>query len=297
MKNVMLYAVDLTGFDEARMRSALENLPFAHCDKLQDRSGGFIPAGPSESLLHAVDGVWTMQLREERRKVPPAVLRERLAEKIAERKRQGEEVKGRLKRELKEEAYYALLAEVIPQSTYQRAVIDTRTSRLAIEASSPKKAEDFLVSLNSALAGEAHIAPLRFRNDIAESMSNWVRNDDVPEGIVLGDTCVVADRDGGGRITYRKQELADDERLREYLSQHRVLEQLEIVQGANLRLTLTHKGVLKGLKALDGYDEARAENEGLSDEATAFDVDLVLFAAALREVIEVLTPAFGGFEE
>ncbi|MCP1674180.1 recombination associated protein RdgC [Natronocella acetinitrilica] len=297
LKNLSVYQFDGAGVSADVLAEGLAEHPFAPCAPTEaERSGWVAPLGGEGQLVHELQAAMLFSLQTEKKVVPAGVIRERMNELVREIQEQqpGRKIDKSLKEDLQQRILDELLPRAFPQISRMRGYIDTRLGLLLVETTSANKADAFVEQLRGALRKTEHnLSFVRFNHEPREIISNWMRNNDLPEAFEAGMKCVLKDGDGTGSINYKGQELNNDEQLRQYLADYKYISELELSHQDNVTFTLTEKMVLKGIKPI-GLVSDNIKAIDHDDEISRQDAEFALHIGAVRELFPALALAFGG---
>ncbi len=247
-------------------------------------------------LTHATAGCIMICARREEKVLPPAVIRERLTEKVdaleeTEKRRAGR----RERQEIRDEIVQDLLPRAFTRSALTYAYIDIRNRWLVIDAASVKKAEE-LISLLRETLGTLPLRPLQVNQAPTGVMTAWLKSGGPPGDFQIQDECELRDRvEEGGVVRCRRQNLEGSE-IKTHLDAGKQLVQLSLEWHERLGFLLTEELSIKRLRFLEVIQEEAAQSEA-EDAATRFDLDFSLMTLELGRFIPRLIEVFGGLAE
>jgi len=246
----------------------------------------------SEQLTHAANGYIMICSRKEEKVLPTAVVREILAEKVAQiEEEQARTVRRNEKEELRQEILVDLLPKAFSKSSRTYAYIDPKADWLVVDAASATKAEE-LVSLLRETLGTLPAIPATVLSAPASILTNWLNGLNVPANYVIEDQCELRDPNAEGAIIRcTKQDLLSDE-IQVHLKAGKQATKLAIAWNEHLTCVLCDDLSIKRLRFMDILQEAAAD-EGI-DEASRFDADFALMTLELSRFIPSVIEAFGG---
>lgn len=214
-RNLQIYQLQHSfDLNPEELHARLEPQAARECGGMELASYGWEkPLGRHGALLtHAVNGHIMLCARNEKRILPAAVIRERLAQKVEEiEEAESRKVRRREKEELKDILMQQLLPQAFTTSTLTYAYIDIKGSWLVVDASSTKKSEDLINLLRDSL-GTLKVKPVTPAQSPAAVMTSWLAGKAPQDGFVVTDECELRDpMDEGGIIRCRRQDLMGDE--------------------------------------------------------------------------------------
>ncbi|MCG8429164.1 MAG: recombination-associated protein RdgC [Chromatiales bacterium] len=251
------------------------------------------PLGRAGSqLTHAVGKCTMVCVRKDEKVLPAAVVREVLAERIAEiEEAEARKVRRREQTELRDEIMQDLLPKAFSKSSQTYAYIDAKNGWLVVDASSPKRAEELITLMRETL-GTFQVRPVAVEQSPAAVMTAWLNGHPSGEFIVQ-DECELRDPvEEGAIVRCRRQDLESEE-IATHINAGKQVVRLALDWGERLSFLLADDMTVRRLRFLDVIQEEAAEAEG-GDEATRFDVDFSLMSLELERFLPRLFDALGG---
>ncbi|MCW8943492.1 MAG: recombination-associated protein RdgC [Sedimenticola sp.] len=268
------------------------------CGSLELASLGWQPplGRGADLLTHAAGNCTMICARREERVLPASVVRELLADKVAEiEESEGRKVRRKEQDEIKDELMQDLLPRAFIKSSRLYAYIDTKNQWLVVDAASSKRAEE-LVSLLRETLGTLPAKHFEVNDAPASIMTAWVSGAAATSEFLIQDECELRDTvEEGGIIRCRRQDLEGEE-IRVHLDAGKQVVKLALEWGERLGFVLSDDFSIKRLKFLDLILEEAANSEA-EDAATRFDVDFSLMSLELERFITQLVEVFGGLAE
>jgi recombination associated protein RdgC len=297
-KNLTIHQIEGFSLDAEELSRRLAANLFTPCTEHEvSRKGWVSPINEqSEQLVYECMGGMLICLKSERKDLPARVVNQKLKERIAARQAElGEgEVVGREERQsMREEVILELIPKCFSTHDHLKAYIDCKAGLVVIDSASEKEAEQLMETLRSHIGDAATTRPVGVMNSIPEVMSNWIRNQDLPEGLEAGLRCKVCNRGESGSIAYQNQDLVNDERLRGYLDDNKYISELELLWEDKLQFRFTEKFVFKGVKAQNTLKEEIQEASGEAN-VQRLDAEFALLLGNVRELYGAITHMFGG---
>lgn len=295
-RNLQIYLLsDPFELSAEELHDRLLNNASRKCGSLEMSTLGWErPLGRNGSqLTHAVAGCIMICARREQKVLPPAVIRERLTEKVGQlEETEHRRVGRREQKELRDEIMLDLLPKAFTRSALTYAYIDSQNGWLIIDTASANRAEDLISLLRDSL-GSLNLRPLEVNRSPAGVMTSWIKRGKPPGGFDIQDECELKDRtEDGGVVRCRRQNLEGSE-IKTHLDAGKELVQLALEWQGRLGFLLTEEPAIKRLKFLDVIQDEAAQSEA-EDEATRFDLDFSLMTLELARFIPRLLDVFGG---
>lgn len=295
-KNLRVYRLS-QAFEHSpeALAEALALKPFEPCGKQEMfRDGWVSPLGRhGKSLVHSANGYIMISAKRQEKVLPAAVINEYLEEKIIQISQEEGRAVGRGERtNLKDEIVFSLLPNALTKSQVQFAYIAPNEHWLVINASSAKKAEDFLSLLRDVL-GSLAVIPLVTKNQPMQTMTRWLENSDLPKGFALGDECELeAPKDEGRIIRCKKQDLTASE-LINHIHTGMLVKKLALIWQESIEFIVDHELGIKRLKFSDEILD-KVNDRHPDSAAEEFDLDFSFMTLELKGFLTALTEVFGG---
>lgn len=291
---------------------------FVPCSNSQLESSGFVPPlpvfgkapEPADYVFEVArpDGerFVLVTLRFESRLLPASVIKKAFVERCAELERTtGAPIKGRIKKDLKEEVIRALIPKAFTRQTDVRAVFAMKSGWLFVESSSPTKTDSFMTRLVGAL----ELAPVRKpkpKCPLSSAMQAWLISGEAPAGFTVDRECELKG-ENAATIRYTHLNLDNDE-VRRHVREGKAPAQVALTYDDRLSFVITSKMVFKkiGLSLAGASQEARdnmtpidAENESqvreeLNEDALSLGADVLIAATAFVRGVDALMDSLGG---
>ena len=272
-----------------------EAFPFKPCGSQDIASSGFISPitrntdGP---LVHSESGFMMALIKHETKLLPTDVRKEALHAKIEKLEaEQGRKLKKTEKDSIKDEVLHALLPRAFSRYGTTAVLFDLEGGRIFINAGA-KKSEDAMALIRKSL-GSLPVVPLTMETPIELTLSDWVREGELPAGFTMGERAqlkaILAD---GGVITCNKQDLQSDE-IGGHLSAGKVVTKLALDWMERIQLVIDDSGLITGLKF---SETLREQNDDIDREDVALrtSADILLMGSELVALVDDLTVALGG---
>ncbi len=284
--------------DPETLEEALAGHAFRPCGTLDHFSYGWVaPLGRhGTALSHGAAGRVMLCARKEEKLLPPAVVREIVAERAeAIEQEQGRPLRRKERDELKAQVVDELLPRAFSRSRLTFAYIAPQEHLVVVNATSAKAAEELLSHLRNTL-GSLPVVPLAPRTSPVAVMTRWLTEGAVPNGITLEDECELREKgEDGGIVRCRRQDLTAEE-IGAHLAAGKQVTRLAIGWEERLTCVVDQELTIKRLRFSDALIEDQGESE-MEDPAAAFDADFTLMAGELARFVPRLLELFGGESE
>jgi len=292
-KNLSLLRLPLeytpTGVNE--FEQALSEHPLRSPGPLELETRGFVsPFSRADAALsHAPNAYRLFCLGTETRMLPASVLRDAVAERIAEHEaKTGRKPGKRLRNDMRE----AALGELLPRAFIKRArvgaYIDAAHRFLIVDTASDTAAEAVCTAVRDAL-GTFPARPLAAEASLTLLMSEWLISGELPAGFELGDQVKLQDpSDSASTVRGTHIDPTADE-IREHARCGKQVTQLGLTYDGRISFVLDAKLKLRGLSFSDGaleHLDDKAEEGADADQM--FEAELFLQAEELTRLFSAL---------
>lgn len=290
-KNIQLYRISQqSGLEITRFEEQLSRLTLQPCASSDEQSLGWQPARGEGALVHSVNHQWLICLGAEQKLLPSSVVRQFADDraKLIE-ETEGRRVGRKEMRELRE----TITTELLPRAFVRRrqtfAWIDPQNGWLAVDASSPAKAEELLECLFKVVEGLS-VKPVKVQQSPCGAMTAWV-NDGTISGAFTIDQDLELKSQENATVRYAKHALDGDE-IRQHIMGGKVVTRLAMTWADKISFVLNEGLQLKRLSFLDVLQE---KSEGVAEnEDERLDLDFALMTGELNQLFVDLLEALGG---
>jgi recombination associated protein RdgC len=291
-KNIRVFQFqDPIKYQPEQIAQQLEEITFQPCPKSLPFSMGFVAPSGNElgPLVHGSNGFMMIRLRIEEKVLPPAVVREKLQDKIKEiEEARGRKVYKDEKERLKDEIYENLLSKAFTKSSYVNAVIDTEKNYLIIDSASGKKQAQFISLLNRCIANPVFAPKLQ---SVPQILTQWVRHNDHPSSFYINNACVLKDiTEEGGVIRLKKQDLGSDA-IQWFLKDGYLATQALLEWSEQISFTLKEDFSISGVRFLEAVKDLAKDGMSESPEQR-FSTNFMIMSETLRQFLNDLLPCF-----
>lgn len=277
------------------LAARLDQRAFQPCPSFQLSAAGWTPplGRKARDRVHAVAGRWLMCLRTEEKLLPPIVVNQALAERIALiEDEQRRPVRRREKLELRDQLVQELLPRALTRSRLGYAYLDVASGWLVVDSASPRGVEEITGTLRETV-DSLPIAPPRVQQSVSATMTAWLIEGQAPGEFMLGDSCEL--REGGeegGVVRCRGQDLTGDE-IRAHLAAGKQVTQLGLIWNDRLAFVLDEALVVRRLQFLDVVRES-LQDDALGSLEAVFDAEFALMTGELTLLLPRLLELFDG---
>jgi recombination associated protein RdgC len=297
--NLLIYRfTQAVPFTLDELIAGLQQRPARECASQEMHTLGWTtPFGRhSVNLVQVAAGFWLVAMQKEERILPGHVVKDALDAKIADiEERDARKVYKKERDTLKDEIVMQLLPRAFTRTQTTLAVICPADGWIAVNASSWKRAED-LLSLLRECTGTLPVRPINVKLPPATSMTQWVKDNQAPASLQIGDNCELTDTsEDGGQVRCKHQDLGSDE-IQLHLSAGKQVTQLDLRWGEKLNFMLTDRMVIKRLR-FDALVIDEASDQGGDDMASELDASLTIMGGTLQQFIPALCEALGGEDQ
>ncbi|WP_088329817.1 recombination-associated protein RdgC [Lacimicrobium sp. SS2-24] len=287
-KNLKVYSLTqpLTLTAE-ELEQQLAQSSFRPCGNQDTASLGWAPPFKQGStLVHSGDGKWLISLKKQERILPAAVVNAELEERVEKIEQEtGSPVGKKAKQDLKQEIVHQLLPKSFTRDSYTFGFISIKDNLVIIDAANDGKAEAFLAHLRKSI-GSLPVVPLA-RRSISADLTDWLKNDTQPAGILLLEEAELKSPDEDGAVIKCKNQPLDAEEIQLHLQSGKLVQKLAIEWDETLNALLQEDFSIKRLKFSDVVKE---QNEDIpkDQQLARMDADFCLMSAEAIRCVKAL---------
>lgn len=292
-KNAAIYRIT-KDLDFNNIEAQLKELEFTPCDPTQSsRFGWSPPLINGENLAYQADGKILLVAKREEKILPGEVVSRELDKRIAALEEKEErKLKKTERAALKDDVIATLLPQAFSRFKATALFINPKEKLIYVDSATSKTAEDVLALLRKSL-GSLPVVPLAFERDPAETMTEWLTENNAPDWLMLREEVEIREKDDLGIIRCKQKSVEDEEIIG--LAKEGLISKLALEWENNLSFILQDDGTLKRLKFDDNIKE---QNDDIvkEDVAARFDADFVLMTNVLAKTASALIKEFGGIK-
>ena len=294
-RNLCVYQIaDAFAIDAESLADRLSAGAFQPVGAHDPESRGWVPPlePGGEQLVHAAGERLMICLQTETRVLPPAVVRENVDTRVAEREAaNGRPLGRREKARLKEEVTLDLLPRAFTRCKRVHAYLDLGGRWLVVDAASWREAERLTDDLRG-LLGSLPIRPLPTESAPHQVMTEWLAHDRFPGDVEPGEAAVFEDpRMAGAEVRCKRQDLRSGE-IRGHIKAGKRVRQLALCWDGRLNAVIDADLSVKRLKATDVV-ERDADDRESETAAERFDADFAIMSGELARFLPRLQAWFG----
>lgn len=266
--------------------------PLIPCAGYDMQTVGWVPPGPQDRLVHAVNGHLLIALGVDQKLLPTSVInqvsKERAVEMAAQ---QGYPVGRRQLRELKEKVADELRARAFSRRSMTRAWIDPERNLLVVDAATPAKAEELVATLRDTIQGFSAVL-LETEKSPSVSMSAWLMFGDAPGRFnIEQDLELQSVKDEKSIVRYVRHPLEGKE-VQKHISSGKSPTKLGMSWNGRTAFILTADMQIKRVQFLDIVKDRTEGQEQEADEQ--FEIDFALMTGELSHLLMELIEQLGG---
>ncbi|NQX87869.1 MAG: recombination-associated protein RdgC [Halioglobus sp.] len=295
-KNVRAYRLTSPfALSAEKLGEKLASRSFEPCARSQAVAMGWVPplGEDGAELVHAAAGCLLVTMRREEKLLPPVVVSEQLADRVAViEAEQGRKVYRKERLGLKDEIVQDCLPRAFSRSSYVRAYIDTRADWIFIDAVSAARGEDLLNVMRDCVGSFPVLLPQVMKAP-ATVMTAWLQRRSLPSDFELGQDCELRDPgEEGGVVRCRGVDLLSEE-VETHMHAGKQVTRLTLNWDGRLQFVLAEDLCLRRFKFADELMKENAEIPE-ADLAARLDADFALMADAVTSLQERIITLFGG---
>lgn len=296
LKNLTLYRFTTpTPLDAQQVESALQNRPFISCGASEEASHGWIePRGQANGpLLECVNSHWIMQLKNETKKVPGSVVKDKLGERLAKIKEsEGRKPGKKEKLELRDEIVQALLPNAFPKRAATFVWIDPKTSLLVIDTASPAKADVIATALIEAIP-DLSMTLIQTQQSPAACMSHWLSTNEAPNEFSIDQECELKACDESKAVVRYTRHALDTEEVSQHIAAGKIPTRVAMTWNDRVSFVMTDMMQVRKVTLLDVVLDGASKTPGDRKDDN-FDANVVLATGELVPLIAAMLEALGG---
>ena len=248
---------------------ALSESVFRACGPLETHAMGWEPplGRDGQTLVHAANGCLMVCARREERLLPASVVREVLADRVAEiEDAESRQVRRKEQAELRDQITTELMPQAFTRSTRLFAYIDPGQQLLVVDSASAPRAEELVTLLRESL-GSFSVCPLDTATAPASVLTSWV-SEQPPADFTLMDECELRDSTEGGGVVRCKQVDLTGTEVETHLVAGRQIVRLAIEWDEQLACVLSDDLVVRRLRFLIWFNRKQTMRTAMTLQPT-----------------------------
>jgi recombination associated protein RdgC len=277
------------------LENQLATLAFRSCGSLESSTIGWIPPlqPGGDQLVHAANGFLMVCAQKEEKVLPPAVINEMVAEKIADiEEKQQRPVRRKERENLRDEVLFQLLPAALRFSRRTYGYIDPKGGWLIVDSGSSGTTDEFTTVLRRSL-GSLPIAPPKTRENSVSVLTRWLAEKNYPADIVLENECDLRASDQEKNIVRCKNQDLFAEEIQAHLNAGKECTKLALTWNDRLSFTVDEELTIKRLRFLDLIQE-KADAVDTQSKADSFDTEFSIMTLELAAFLPRFLELFGG---
>jgi len=271
----------------------LEPLTFRDCPPSFSSSHGWVAPtkGNDAPLVYSMGHYLLFCIQFEEKVLPAGVIKKELENKISElQQKEDRKIYSKEKKTLRDEITMTLLPKAFTQISQIYACVDTKRQWLITNSLQADKVKSLISAFKKCF--DADVTPLKIKK-IPYILTQWVKQNESPEGIEILDQCLLQDPNSVKRsIRATSQSLLSPPMLNLIDSGLEVKQLLLSWQDA-IKFTITEQMHVKNIRYQDELinDVEEAASESALDR---FNTDFILMVKTLDPLFATLTENFAG---
>lgn len=293
-KNLIVYRLPHNwSVTAAELEERLASRPLQACGAFDMQSRGWVHSSVAQRYLHTTNGHHLMALGVEQKLLPASIIKQVTTERAAElEQQQGYPVGRRQLRELRERVTEELRSRAFSRRRVTRAWIDPQRGWFVVDAAGGARADELVETLRDTL-GSLPVTFLETERSPQSSMAAWLMLGDAPLRFVLDqDLELQAVDQSKATVRYVRHPLEGKE-IQAHLNSGKFVTRLGLTWADRISFVMTEKLEIKRLQFLSVQKEKEDGAAELAPEEQ-FDMDFVLMAGELSQLLAELTQALGG---
>lgn len=277
----------------SELETLLQPLSFTPCLPSFASSIGWVsPLGQNNaSLVYGTKRFLLVSLQFEEKILPATVVRQAVAEKIADiEAKEARVVRGKEKQTIKDEMMQTLLPRAFTKKSVVSAYIDLQNQLLVLNSNTPSKVERFIAFFKRAIAPN-EIQGIEVKKPI-DLMTDWLKGENLPANFAIGQACVLRDPQQERRTIRCQHQDLFAANIQAFLKESCEAMQLALIWKDNVKLVLTGDFSLRSIQFQEAV-LALAKSDYTETAEQRFDADFVLMTELLSQLLQDLLQGCG----
>ncbi len=269
----------------------MQSLLFKACPPSFISSHGWIAPTKEQdaALVYSLDNYLLFNVQFEEKVLPAGVIRKELDNKVSElENKEDRKIYSKEKKNLRDEITMTLLPRAFTQISQVYACIDTKNNWLIINTLQTDKTKSIISAFKKCF--EVDAAPLKLKK-IPYILTQWLKNNETPNGIEILDQCFLQDPNQTKRTIRSQSQDVFSAPIQTLIDSGLEAKQLLLRWQDALRFTLTEQMQLKNLRYEDQINEDidEAASESALDR---FNTDFMMMVKTLEPLFLTLCENF-----
>jgi recombination associated protein RdgC len=293
-KNLIVYRLpENWSLSAAELEDKLMSRPLYPCGAFDMQSRGWVHSSVAKRYVHTTGGQHLIALGVEEKLLPGSIIKQVTTERAADlEQQQGYPVGRRQLRELRERVTEELRARALTRRRVTHGWIDPKHGWFIVDAAGGSRADEFVEALRDTL-GSLPVVFLETERSPQSCMAAWLMLGDAPLRFVLDqDLEMQAVDETKATVRYVRHPLEGKE-IQAHLKSGKLVTRLGLTWNDRVSFVLTEKLEIKRLQFLSIKKEKEEGDSELAPEEQ-FDIDFMLMAGELAQLLADLTEALGG---
>ncbi len=273
------------------LEKQLSLMAFQPCAKSLPMSYGWVPplGETNGALVFSQTRFILLRLRIEEKVLPPAVVREQLADRIKTLEQQfSRKIHKDEKEQLKDEIYQSLLTQAFTKSSYVSGYLDLEKNWLVVDAASSKKLAYFVSLFHKCTEKQAFAPEL---DSVRQIMTQWLMENNYPDSLCFADAGVLKKLDETSSVARFKNQDLLSKKVQNFLQDGSQAIQLCFEWADQIHFTLKEDFSLSSVRFLEAVKELAQDGLGETAE-DRFASDFAIMTETLQAFISELLASF-----
>jgi recombination associated protein RdgC len=291
-KNIQAYRLPAPwAFTSEQLEAALATYAFTPASSNELLRQGWDKPRPDGGLVHVVNKQMLIVLGTEKKILPAKVINQVAKARAAEMEEaQGFAPGKKAMKELKERVADELLPRAFVDRSNTWAWIDPVNGWLAVDTSSPSRADEVIKLLLKAV-DRMPLESLRVQRSPVAAMTEWLHADEAPAGFTVDmDATLRATGESKAQVAYKRHTL-DPADVGRHIDAGKQCTRLAMTWDSKISFVLDESLSIRSIKPLDVLQEKDA---GIRNDSERFDGDFMLMAGELAKMLADVVEALGG---
>jgi recombination associated protein RdgC len=290
-KNLQIFRLPAPwAFPAAQLEAALAPQRFLPASSNELLRQGWDSPRRNGQLVHVVSGQMLLQLATEKKLLPSSVINQVARVRAAAlEEQQGFAPGKKAMKELKERVAAELLPRAFSVRSDMWTWIDPANGWLAVDTSSPSRADDVVKLLLKAVA-RMPLESLRVQRSPVAAMTEWLTAGEAPGGFTIDqDANLRAAGAGKAEVGYKRHALDADD-MRRHIAAGKQCTRLALTWNSRLSFVLAEDLSLRAIRPLDVMHEHAT---AIANDDERFDNEVALMTGELARLLPDLVEALG----